>query len=74
METSFDSWVIRTGYLERSGFDRHTFMSSVISQKTKFLHIRNKGADQLCRDCTDDQCLCFCYNDRKIPLLPIYQN
>ena len=31
---------------------------------------KNKGADQLCSNCTADQHLCFRYIDTTIPLLP----
>ena len=31
---------------------------------------RGKGADKLCSNCTAEQCLCFHYMDRTIPLLP----
>ena len=37
-------------------------------EKTCFLHMRNKGADQLCGERTADQRL-FCYIDSAIPLL-----
>ena len=40
------------------------------SGKTCLLHMRNKGADQLCSNCTPDQLLCFCYiHSTMIPLL-----
>ena len=39
-------------------------------RKPDFCHGKNKGADQLCSDCTTDQRLCFCYMDSTIPLLP----
>ena len=39
--------------------------------KPDFRLCENKGADQLCSDCTADQRLCFRYTDSKIPLLLI---
>ena len=30
-------------------------------EKTGFLPVQNKGADQLRSNCEADQCLCFCY-------------
>ena len=35
-----------------------------------FCLCKNKGADQLCSNCTADQRFCFCYTDNTIPLLP----
>ena len=50
------------------------FLSLIIiephHEKTFFLPMRKKGADQLCSYCTADQRLCFPYTDRTIPLLP----
>ena len=42
-------------------------------EKTKFLHMQNKGPDQLCSNCTADQRLCICYSDSTIHLLLIAQ-
>ena len=39
-------------------------------EKNVFCIFENKGADQLCSNCTTDQCLCFHYIDSTIPLLP----
>ena len=39
-------------------------------RKPDFHICQNIGADQLRSDCTADQCLCFHYIDRTIPLLP----
>ena len=36
-----------------------------------FCSCENEGADQLCRNCTADQRLCFRYTDSTIPLLRI---
>ena len=45
------------------------YMSRVM-RKPDFCLCENKGADQLCSNCTADQRLCFCYNsDSTIPLL-----
>ena len=38
--------------------------------KPDFCLCENKGADQLCSNCTTDQRLCFRYSDSKISLLP----
>ena len=38
-------------------------------EKTGFCICENKGADQLCSNCTDDQRLCFRYMDSTLPLL-----
>ena len=40
-------------------------------RKLDFCLCENKGADQLCSNCTADQHLCFRYTDSTIPLLPI---
>ena len=39
-------------------------------RKPTFCICKNKDADQLCGNREADQCLCFRYNDSKIPLLP----
>ena len=39
-------------------------------RKSDFCLCENKGADQLCSNCTADQRLCFRYMDSSIPLLP----
>ena len=38
-------------------------------RKTTICISENKGKDQLCSNCTADQCLCFRYMDSTIPLL-----
>ena len=38
-------------------------------EKTDFLHMRKKDADQLRSNCAADQRLCFRYMDSTIPLL-----
>ena len=43
---------------------------SHIMRKPTFCICENKGADQLCSNCTADQHLCFRYIDSTIPLLP----
>ena len=40
-------------------------------EKTGFCLCKNKGADQLCSNCTADQGLCFRYTASTIPLLLI---
>ena len=40
-----------------------------LHKKTKNLHMRKQGANQLCSNCTADQRLCFCDMDSIIPLL-----
>ena len=40
-------------------------------RKQDFYLCENKGADQLCSNCTADQHLCFCYTDSTIPPLLI---
>ena len=42
---------------------------SRIMRKLDFYLCENKGADQLCSNCTADQRLCFRYSDSTIPLL-----
>ena len=42
---------------------------SHIMRKPDFCICDNKGADQLCSNCTADQRLCFHYSDSTIPLL-----
>ena len=37
-------------------------------RKPAFCICKNKGANQLCSNCTAEQCLCFCYVDSKITL------
>ena len=44
-------------------------MNGVMS-KPAFCICENKAVDQLCSNCTADQCLFFRYIDIKIPLLP----
>ena len=39
-------------------------------EKTCFCISKNKSTDQLCGNCAADQCLCYCYTDSTIPLLP----
>ena len=43
---------------------------SLIVGKQAFCICENKDVDQLCRNCTADQCLYFRYMDGSIPLLP----
>ena len=40
-------------------------------RKPEFCICENKGADQVCSNCTADQRLCFRYTDSIIPLLLI---
>ena len=40
-------------------------------RKLDFCLCENKGADQLCSNCTADQHLCFRYMDDAVPPLPI---
>ena len=42
--------------------------------KTNIVHMRNKGADQLCSNCTADQHLCFRYMYSTILLLLIFKD
>ena len=43
-----------------------------VMRKADFCLYENKGADQLCSNCTADQCLFFfCYSDNAIPPLLI---
>ena len=44
-------------------------MSYVVKKPAFYILFENKGADQLCGNCLDDQCL-FRYIDSTIPLLP----
>ena len=43
-------------------------------RKPDFFLSENKGADQLCSNCTADQRLCFRYSDNTIPFLLKIQN
>ena len=43
---------------------------SRVKRKSAFCICENKNANQLCGDHTSDQCFCFRYIDRTIPLLP----
>ena len=45
----------------------YMYMSCCIRKPTTYI-AENKGADQLCSDCTADQRLCFRFSDRTIPL------
>ena len=45
--------------------------SSRVMRKTDFSLRENKGADQLCSNCTADQRLCFRFMDSTIPPLCI---
>ena len=47
-------------------------MSLVVGEPELCL-CENKDADQLRGHCEADQCLCFCYTDSTIPLLPGYE-
>ena len=47
------------------------YMSRRHVQKPTICICENKDADQLCSNCTADQCLCFCYSDSNVPLLLI---
>ena len=38
-------------------------------RKLDFCLSENKGADQLCSNCTADQCFCFRYSDSTLSLL-----
>ena len=40
---------------------------SLVMRKPDFCICENKGADQLCGNCTTDQCLCFSYTDCTSP-------
>ena len=47
-----------------------TESSFALVMRTLFFGLdQNKDADQLCSNCTADQCLCFGYTDSTIPLL-----
>ena len=52
----------------------HTILMSRVMRKPDFCQCKNKGPDQLCSDCTADQCLCFRYTDSMVPLLPKIRN
>ena len=47
------------------------FCNMSLMRKPDFCLCANKGADQLCSNCTADQRLCFRYTDSTIPLLQI---
>ena len=46
---------------------------SLVLRKLDFCICKNKDADQLHGNREADQCLCFCYTDSTIPLLPKYE-
>ena len=45
------------------------FYMSLRMRKPTICICENKDADQLCSNCTADQCLCFRHTDSKIPLI-----
>ena len=47
-------------------FGNSEYNMSCIIRKPDFCLCENKGADQLCSNCTADQRLCFCYSDSTI--------
>ena len=55
---------------ERLQDHRSSGYISHIMRKPVFLHMQNKGADQLSENRAADQHLCFCYIDSTIPLHP----
>ena len=71
-----DEWLSRYGLLEnfnasvtctRTG--KWTTGVTAIALCTSCSRAKNKETDQLCKNCTSDQCLCFRYTDSTIPLL-----
>ena len=46
---------------------------SLVMRKLDFCICENKDADQLRGNREADQCLCFCYTEGTIPLLPTYE-
>ena len=46
---------------------------SQVMRKPAFSICENKGADQLCGNHAADQCLCFCYIDITLLLLPKFE-
>ena len=52
-------------------FLRENAQMSRVMRIPDFRLCENKGADQLCSNCTADQRLCFRYMDSSIPLLLI---
>ena len=48
-------------------------ISEPLHEKPTICICENKDADQLCSNCTADQCLCFHYTDSTNPLLLIYK-
>ena len=48
---------------------KHSWYMSCIVRKPDFCQCRNKGADQLRRNCKADQRFCFRFSGRTIPLL-----
>ena len=54
---------------ESSCWSYALFYLSLDARKPNFCLGENKGADQLCSNCTADQRLCFRYTDHTIPLI-----
>ena len=48
----------------------YAFYVSRVMRKPAICTCENKAADQLCGNCTADQCHCFYYINSTIPLLP----
>ena len=57
---------------DTSSFHCLLHMRSVM-RKPAFYLCEKKGTDQLCSNCTADQCLCFRYTDSTFPLLLKYE-
>ena len=51
----------------------HHYIMSRVVRKPAFCICENKDADQLRGNREADQCLCFCYTDSTISLLPKYE-
>ena len=65
---NLDKFVFLTDVSSSSNFSKEIYCVSLVRGKQGFCLYENKGADQLCSNCTADQRLCFRYLDSTIPL------
>ena len=65
------SYTYRTVNRVDPDFTAHKEQLSRVMRKLDFCLCENKGADQLCSNCTADQRLCFRYTYSIFPPLPI---
>ena len=58
---------------QNTDLKHNLLIMSLVVRKPAFCICKNKDADQLRGNREADQCLCFCYIDSTIPLLPKYK-